>query len=275
MVCVMGYNVLIFSVFFSFTSILHGFFNSYYDKKRIENRIFLKLHYLSTFLFLSSVVYYAYEGFYSSYYDIFLISFLVFIVHSIRFVFDFLDLKRMPRFRDFVRPIADAAANLGIAVFAIVASNLRDEKIAWLAIFFSVMLILKELKYRIVDDFFLRKDGSVATSQGGEGTPSSDVMRGFHAFAGRFVKSFFYIILGFALLYMSLAVYEDDLWKALYGNSGGVPHLVSAVLFSFVFYSKPSVSNANFVAYIIGFIECGVGLFMAWVFRSLHMPKKF
>jgi hypothetical protein len=194
-------------------------------------------------------------------------------VHIIRFVLDVVDnLKRSEQI-DVIRPIADLTGNVTTILFVIAAAERLDKEVAWIGGLLGVMLVLREIKYRIIDDFVLRAKGNVTTSQGGTGVPSGEVIAGFHAFFGRYIKSLFYVIIGFALIYMSYAVYDNKFRTLLYDDNND-PHLVSAVIYSVRILTRLDISDSSYFVYVTGISEYFVAILMAWVLRTVPLPKR-
>jgi hypothetical protein len=117
-----------------------------------------------------------------------------------------------------LRYVIDAVANLSTILFALFATAEGNRLLVVVAFGFGLLLILKELKFRVGDDVEHVDPGSVATIKD-KGKRLLHARRAQRRdFFSNYVKSYFYITVGFAILYRVLAVFSSDARVAIADN---------------------------------------------------------
>lgn len=94
------------------------------------------------------------------------------------------------------------------------------------AMAFGVMFVLKEIQFRICND--IEDPDSVVDDPGREPIRVAD-RRDFFA---NYLKSFFYVVVGFAILYAGIAASSNDAARALRDNGTGTYPAWDALWFS-------------------------------------------
>lgn len=265
--------IVVFSLFFALTSVFHGFFNSVYSENRQRRKIILYAHYAALMCFTLTAFWYLYSGGVIPYVDLLLIGWGVAVVHIVRFVLDWLDLRGRETKMDVLRPAADATANFVTIAFITTVVSRGNYLLSWIALLFSFTIVFKEIKYRTIDDFYLRNDSTVTTSQGGTGHVTNENLSGWHAYAGRYIKSFFYIIVGFSLIYMCLSVVDPSL-KSIIQPNGGTPLIISAIGFSFQAFFRLTTGDTTIPLFIVAVLEAGAGLLMWYNSKTIASPRR-
>ena len=98
----------------------------------------------------------------------------------------------------------DAGANLCVIWFSIAALAWHGRSVLFgLVAFSGFFMVGKELKFRLWDGLLKRARAPVASSKGGTAGVSRPEIRLAQLFFGQFLKSYFYIVVGFALIYLA------------------------------------------------------------------------
>ena len=197
--------ILIVVSLFALSSVGHACFNSFYTDKRHKIAWLLYVHYALLLAFGACLVWLLLATPSVALGDLALSAVFVALVHLVRFVTDYLDLRTRDERIDLVRPVFDMAANLA-TIWFVLSVLAQTRAVLYLpASFLAAMLVFKELKYRIYDDVELRPGNKRTSTQGGVGPATKPSVSLWQAFLGRFFKSYFYILIGFALFYLCLA----------------------------------------------------------------------
>lgn len=272
----MAVSTLIFVVTFVFliAALFHTFLNSYYDEKNAKHVGLLRFFYLSLILFGCCAVWTCWSVRTAIWHDLLYVAGAVGAVHAVRFWFDWLDLRNRPGLLNLVRPVFDAGANYVTIAFVLAVAARHDRTLFWPAILLSAMLICKEMYFRMVIDNRQRRTGAVTSSQGGIGEPTDPDLSAHHAFYGRWLKSLFYIIVGFALVFLSLGVVDPKMAQAITSASGSVG-ILPALQFSIKNMGTGGMAqSAPDYAVVLALLEFGANAFLAYHLRSLPLVTR-
>lgn len=203
---------------FVIASYLHGTKNSGRSAQMPPNTRLLRLYYAATGLFALCVIGLGARASALSWKEAAWALVMVAAIHAIRAHFD----RAMdPYHRTWsasLRYVVDALANLSTILFALFATAEGDRLLVAVAFGFGLLLILKELKFRVGDDVDYVDPRSLVTIKD-KGKRLLQARRAKRRdFFANYMKSYFYITVGFAVLYRVLAVFSSDARLAIADN---------------------------------------------------------
>jgi hypothetical protein len=207
---------------FAVAGVLHGRKNSFYHNAADRNPLLLHFYYTAVAVFGAAVAVFGIFVVHDLYAEIAVAAVLVAVISIARFLTDWVDLCERSGRIDWLRPIADALANFFTIALAIFVSRTQDVALALLCVFFGLMFVAKEFNFRIRDDLFLRRGATRTTSQGGGGKKTDPVVSLLQAFFGRYIKSYLYICVGFAIIYLMLPILTPSVgaFSRKFGSGG-------------------------------------------------------
>ncbi|MEG3180081.1 ion channel [Sphingomonas sp. LT1P40] len=133
---------------------------------------------------------------------------IVLVIHTVRYWLDRKQAKLCGTPPRGWREAVEAVRYLAVILCALVGAASKDPVLVWCAIALSVMLILKELKFRIVDEINERLDPVKARERLKIQQNVTFPFAVAKVFLGHFFKSMIYIGVGFALLFENLALVD-------------------------------------------------------------------
>lgn len=199
-------------------SYLHGTKNSRRSAQFPPNMRLLRFYYAATGLFALCVIGIGARASALSWKEAACALVMVAAIHAIRAHFDrAMDPHHRTRSAS-LRYAVDALANLSTILFALFATAEGSWHLAAAAFGFGLLLILKELKFRVGDDVDHVDPGSLVTIKD-KGKRLLQARRAKRRdFFANYMKSYFYITVGFAILYRVLAVFSIEAQLAIAGN---------------------------------------------------------
>lgn len=211
-------TVLIVAAIFVVASYFHGKKNSRRSAAHPPDMRLLLLFYSATAAFSLCVLVVGLEVNRTTWTEAGAALAMIAVIHTLRAYFE----RSMDPFHKTqsatVRYGFDALANLSTIIFAIFALARGDLLYVLMAAAFSLMMILKELKFRVDDDVEHVDPSVLATIKDKQKRILQNRRAKRRDFFANYIKSYFYIIVGFALLYGVAGHFQQDAAAAIADN---------------------------------------------------------
>ena len=249
---------------FVFTSLRHAVQEAFFQQREEQNPRHFLQHAIALAAFGGLALWYSIPELPKIFPDLAFIGVASALVHTARLASDYFDGYSSRSWKLPIRVGVDATANVIVVglVLAILAND--DMKLTPLGCLLATLLAGKECFYRFVVDF--KKDKNPRkVSVGGSGAPSSPQMACYHG-AINAVKSFYYIFVGFALIYMCLAAWIHGYANVIYLANAHSSHFTQALGFAGRNISLTLSGTADLWLMAISSLEwlIGLGLIALW-----------
>lgn len=237
---------------FVISSLFHVFRNSFFSNINPLRKQVLYFHYACLMLVIASAVglILTHEIHFTDKLkaDLVLVIMTVILIQSIRLGFDYWELSARHIKVDYVRHIADAAANFITIALILITITIENFYLTIVSMFLSVMIFGKEMKYRLYDDYVLRSQTNVmSTSQGGAGNPSQPLHSHVQAWI-RYIKSLIYVNISFGLFGLCYSQFNTSLKIPIEEGVGALSPLLSAIFLTYVILPNTVLSNQSIVS---------------------------
>jgi hypothetical protein len=226
-------TVLTVALVFVGASYLHGNKNSRRAAQFSPDMRILHFYYVATSLFTLCVIAIGARASHLTWKEAGFAFLMVATIHAIRAYFE----RDMDPYHctgsASVRYGVDALANLSTILFALFATAGGDRLLVFAAFGFGLLLILKELKFRISDDVDHIDHASLPMMKDKRKRLLEARRAKRRDFFANYIKSYFYITIGFAILYRVLAIFSAHAGSAIADNgTNGVSPAWDALWFS-------------------------------------------
>jgi len=254
-------SVLITTTAFAASSLGHAVFEAHYTARSLGNAKLLYVHYAIVAAFTISVAIFLSRASHWVFLDLLWVTILCTIVHSVRLGLDIMDGASSRSIKSLVRHAADAVANLATISYVLISYSLAKVPLIWASFLLSSALIGKELWYRTFVDFELRRTHPRTATQGGDGLSTQQTLSTFQQ-VWNVVKSTYYVLIGFALVYVSLAGISPVLSKIILGIPRPDSPLQKSLGFAAANFGMVFKGDAPFPLPVILFFEviCAVAI---------------